>query len=84
MKLLVFSAYDVKLEAYLRPFYCQTKGEALRLWMDTVQKTDHPFNKHPEDFCLFELGEFDEKTGTFNNAHAPISHGNALQYVEKN
>lgn len=79
MKLKVFTVYDSKLEAYLQPFYMQSKGQALRSWMDTIQDKDTQFNKHPGDFTLFEIGEWDPIAGGIYNYPTKFNLGTALE-----
>lgn len=84
MVLRVFAVYDSKTEAYLQPFFMQTKGSAIRAWMDVVNDTSTQFHKHPTDFTLFEIAEYDDQTGKFTNHHTPISHGVAIEFHQKN
>lgn len=79
MKVKVFSVYDAAVGAYMQPFFMRTKGEAIRAWMDTVANPQTQFNKHPDHFTLFEIGEYDEESGQFQNLPAFISHGTALE-----
>lgn len=83
MKLKIYSVYDAKLEAYMQPFFMQTRGQALRAFTDTCNDTNTQFSKHPEDFTLFELGEYDDESGLFTNLEAKISLGTALELVSK-
>ncbi len=64
MILRAYTVYDSKTEAYLRPFFMQTPAEAIRAFRDTVNDGQSPFCKHPEDFTLFEVGTFDETSGS--------------------
>lgn len=59
----VYTVRDQKAEAYLRPFFCKTNGEALRAIMDVLGDRNHQFTKYPEDFAVFRIGEFNEETG---------------------
>lgn len=61
----VFTIYDEKSEAYLQPFFLDTTGQAIRAITDCVADTNHQFNKHPADYTLFELGTYDDSSGTF-------------------
>jgi len=81
MKLKVFTVYDVKIGAYAKPFLMITKGEALRGWLDVVNDPSTNFNKHPEDYTLFEIGEWDDQTAMFTNERVPIPIGPALEYI---
>lgn len=77
--LRVFSVYDAKVEAYCQPFFMGSKGQAHRSWVDVVNDPTTQFHKHPEDFTLFEIGEWDEDTADFKNHEANIPIGTALE-----
>jgi hypothetical protein len=62
---LIFAIYDKKAEAYLKPFMLKTKGEALRSFMDAVNDEKTMFFKHADDYALYELGSYDDTTGTY-------------------
>lgn len=64
MKLEVFSVRDMKAEAFLQPFFVQTVGAALRAFGDAVDKEDSPFHKHPEDYVLYQIGEYNDADGS--------------------
>lgn len=83
MKTKVFAIWDAKAEAFMQPFHMQTLGMALRTWSDTVNDPKTGFNRHPEDYTLFELGEYDEKSGKFENLQTPESRGLAVQFIEQ-
>jgi hypothetical protein len=61
----IFTVYDSKAEAYMQPFYMQTKGLAIRAIQDTLSNPEHQFAKYTEDYTLVELGEFDDSHATF-------------------
>ena len=79
--LKIYSIYDAKVEAYMRPFFQQTKNQALRTWVDLCNDASHEIHKHSEDYTLFELGEFDDKTGKIIDHATPMSLGIAKEYV---
>ena len=56
---------DSKVEAYLPPFFMRSKGEAMRVLVDTLDDANHLFHKHPDDYYLYHIGEFDDQTGIF-------------------
>lgn len=62
MNLKVFAVRDMKALAYLQPFFSPSVGSALRAFGDAVNDTNCPFNKHPEDYVLFEIGTYDDST----------------------
>lgn len=79
-KLKVFAVYDSKMEAYARPFNMLTVGQATRAFADVVNDANTEISKHPEDFTLFLLGEYDEQKGYYENLPAPQALGQALEY----
>lgn len=59
----MFSIYDSKAVSFLPPWNESTAGTALRKFKDAVVREGTDFNKWPEDYTLFEIGEFDDQTG---------------------
>lgn len=80
----VFTVHDAKSEAYLPPFHLQTKGQAIRAFTDCVNDPNHQFAKHPEDYTLFELGEFDDHNGQYACHTTPKPIGKAIEFKETN
>lgn len=77
----MFAVYDAKAEAYFPPFYSQNAQSAIRDFSDKVNTPNHVWNRHPEDYTLFAVGEFDDQTCQITplKAHSPL--GKALEYV---
>lgn len=80
MKLKVFSIYDSKAEAFMRPFFMRNAGEAVRAFETTVRDENTQFFQFPGDFTLFEVGEWDEDKGVFKNLDAKVNLGVAVQF----
>lgn len=80
MKTKIFAVYDSAVGCYMQPFFMQSKGQAIRAWMDTVNDPKTQFHAHPADFTLFELGDYDEETGILTNLPAKLSLGTALEH----
>lgn len=78
--LKIYTVFDQVAAAYLKPFTLPSDALAIRAFTDAVNTPDHPFNKHPADYTLFYVGEFDETTAiiTPETAHAL---GNGLSYL---
>lgn len=72
MKLKIFAIHDAKAEAYLQPFFMANKGTAIRAITDTLAQREHQFSKYPEDFTLFELGEYDDSNGIVSPHVTPL------------
>lgn len=74
----VFSIYDEKAEAYLKPFYLDTVGQAIRAVTDAVADPNHEFARHTSDFTLFQLASFDESKGVYKNEKHSL--GNLVEF----
>jgi len=81
MKLQVYAVYDAAVGCYMQPFFLRSKGEALRSFMDAVSDRKTQFSIHPEDFSLFQVGEYEEATGTLIPSLTPVKIVAALDVV---
>lgn len=72
MKSNLYSVYDSKTEDFSPPFLAPTDGAAIRMFSDTVNKPGSQLYEHPEDFCLFFVGEWDSSNGMLNNKERPV------------
>lgn len=70
-KLRVFATYDGKLSVFLTPFCFMHVGQALRAWDEVCMDGKSMMSKHPSDFVLYEIGEFDDDKGVIT-PHNPI------------
>lgn len=66
MKLNVYTVLDKAVNAYLQPFYARGAGEAIRSFSDLANDGNTNIARHPEDFILMFLGEYDDASGLFN------------------
>lgn len=61
MKLVLLSLFDEKVGAYMTPFFAQSVGAGVRSVADLVNGGgQEPPAKHPDDFKLYAMGEFDD------------------------
>jgi hypothetical protein len=72
MKLRVYSIYDEKAQAYLEPVYFNHVGEVVRMFTSVVNNPKSNISLYPEDYTLYQLGEYDNVAGVFNNLKAPL------------
>lgn len=63
MKLKMYSVYDSKALVYGQPMFISAVGSALRSFADLCNDPQSLVCKHPTDFVLFEIGEYDDSTG---------------------
>ena len=70
MFLFVVSVKDRAADVFNRPFFVPHRNVAIRDFTDEVNRvaSDNQLNKHPDDFDLYLLGEFDDSKGEFFNA----------------
>lgn len=83
MKHKIFAIHDAAAEAYLTPFFLHSEGIAIRTFTDCVNDNDHAFGRHPKDYNLMCLGEYDDQTGTITNYQTQKPIGNGLSFVQK-
>lgn len=74
MKYKVCAVLDSKLGEYGQPFFVTAIGQAVRSFGDEVKRADpqNMLNKHPEDFSLWHIGEFDSETAELFSQSARI------------
>lgn len=63
----IVSVKDRAADVFNRPFFVPHRNVAVRDFTDEVNRADpnNPLHKHPDDFDLYVLGQFDDSTGTF-------------------
>lgn len=83
MKKIMLAVYDSKVESYGVPFPADTVAQGVRDFTDAVNDSKTMFCKHPEDYSLFVLGEFDGSNGSLAALPAPRQVITALECVKK-
>jgi hypothetical protein len=65
----IVAVKDRALDAYGRPIFVHTQGQAIRSFQDEINRNapDNEMFRHPEDYDLYFIGTFDDKTGNFEN-----------------
>lgn len=67
--MFVFSVKDLGAQCFSRPQFFDSVGRAQRAFMDEVNRPAAPGGpsndlfSHPDDFELYQLGEFDDSNG---------------------
>ncbi|AXH76083.1 MAG: nonstructural protein [Microviridae sp.] len=61
----IFSVYDSKGCFFGRPFFEDTELAGIRVFSDAVadNNPNNMWHRHPEDYSLFTVGEFDNFNG---------------------
>lgn len=65
MHIQVVSIYDRALDAFSRPVFVNSVGQAIRSFGDEVNNVQSEMSKHPDDYDLYHLGSFDDSSGKF-------------------
>jgi len=70
MRYKILCIRDRAIDAFGQPFFSASTGGAIRSFADEINRTDpnNQLNRHPEDFDLYSLGEFDDSTGRFDTS----------------
>lgn len=76
----VCAMYDSKARAFAPPFTVVHLDIALRVFTDVANMPNHQCSKHPEDFSLFHLGNFNDETAEFKLLPQPAVLGIAAQF----
>lgn len=77
----VFCIRDSKMEIFGVPFFMAKVEGAIRAFNDLANDARSSINKHPEDYCLYEIGEYDDEKGELIKKEI-ISHGLANSYIK--
>lgn len=81
MILKVFSVYDGKVRAFMRPFMDQHTGNALRSFEEACKEPTSPFSKFASDFVLYEIGVFDDEQGRLIPHATNVQMAAAIDFV---
>lgn len=59
----IVAVHDAALACFLNPFVVPHIGGAIRSFMDEAKNPESPVHKHPEDYDLYLIGDYDTDTG---------------------
>lgn len=68
MKLKLTSIFDAKLAIFGPPQIALTEAAAIRQFSDDVNNAQGNLSKHPEDYSLWYIGDYDDETASFSQA----------------
>lgn len=67
----IYSVFDAAVALFMQPFFMRTDREALRAVSAALVDPNHGFNRNPEDYTLFRLGDFTEADAKFTLLETP-------------
>lgn len=67
----VYAVRDAKAGAFLPPFVYHAKGMAVRIFGDCCRDDSHQWGKHPEDYSLYRLANWDDESGLYDLPKEP-------------
>lgn len=73
MLLRAYSIFDNKALQYHPPFFSSTDAAAVRSVRDLVDNGDTTVGRHPSDYVLYLVGEWDDQHGRFSPC-SPLVH----------
>jgi len=79
----LYSVKDVKSGLFNAPLMFVTKGEAIRGFSQAANDKGTMVGKYPEDFALYELGEFNEESAKITVYDTPYHLGNASDFISR-
>jgi hypothetical protein len=67
----MYSLFDKKSDLFANPFVEKTDGTAVRAITDLIrQQPTGPFAQYSQDYTLYKIGEFDERSGLVSSLAA--------------
>lgn len=73
MMLKAYSIFDNKALQYHPPFFASTDGAATRMLADLVGDSQTSIGRHPSDYVLYCVGEYDDTKGVMR-PYSPLVH----------
>lgn len=81
MLLQAFCLLDTKTGIHHAPWFMAHFGAAIRTVQDLASDSNTIVGRHPADYCLMEIGTFDDQTGHLQSC-VPRSLGTAVSFVK--
>jgi hypothetical protein len=78
----VYTVFDNKSKVFAQPFFAINHGVALRDFAFAANHTDNDIGRHPSDYSLFCIGDYDDSTGILHPHHTHENLGLAASFKE--
>lgn len=73
MKMSVYSIFDRKALVYHQPYFALNHAVAVRTLSDAVADPNSMFGRHPNDYVLYCIGQYDDSKGSMESS-SPLEH----------
>lgn len=80
MILKAYSFLDTKTGIFSTPFYFLHEGQAIRAAIDIGSDLSTSVGRHPADYHLYFIGEFDDNTGLYSVV-GPVGMGAVIAFL---
>lgn len=84
MIMKIYTVFDSKLGAYGTPNFLQSDGVAHRAFSDHVNDERTPINKHPADYSMWHIGDYDDGSAEIASCKPRLIVQGAAVFVPKN
>lgn len=78
----LYAVRDVKADSFGAPISVATEGLARRSFVDACQDSRSELSKYPEDYMLYELGEYEPNSGLIIPHQLPKHVMSAIEAVK--
>lgn len=82
MMYAIVAVYDSAMEAYGRPIFTASQGVALRSFKEEIVNPESQMSRHPEDYSLWYLGEYNETDGSFRSSKPSLIISGQVAYTD--
>lgn len=82
MLMSICTVRDDVSQVYGRPMFVRTVGEANRSFISECSNAESELSKHPSDYSLYELGQYDDETAVFTLLPAPRLVSKATDHIQ--
>ena len=81
MRYNVYAVYDSVAKAHMMPMYFHNHAQAERSFSDAINDEGSNFNKHPEDYVLTHIGNWDDESGKIEPIEVLETMGTGVKYL---
>jgi len=81
--MLMYTVLDFAAKVYLPPFCVPSERDAKHQFENAVLDPQTSISKYPADYTLYQIGEFDQRSGILTKLDLPLPIVNAAVYVKE-